>query len=241
MNALLTKKFSIEVEQRVNNFLQQFQGYKFDVESLGARPYSHCINTCEDWGAKSAKEQAALTSPKFIILHHMNTQNRSPLITNITKTAFQLARDCQANHMDNNGWADTGQQLTISIEGILLEGRHGSASAFLDGKEFPVGAQCEGFNSESIGIEHEGTYIDRIPGQAQLAKTINACAWICLTQDLDSHEAILGHRDKCSTQCPGDAFYQILPGIRDVVREVKLEMTKCYKKENGMWILKCGY
>ena len=220
----------------MSKFVDQFNAYNFTAVEIAIRP---TVMPCSSWNAKPPKISSQ-PIPKLIglALHHMDNQNRPPEVRPIKalEVGAQICRDCQNLHMDTNNWNDTGQQLTNTVEGILWEGRHGSAFAFNNGTAFPVGAQCEDHNTETIGVEHEGTYIDLIPSRAQLLTTLRLCAWVCLTQDLDT-SCIDGHRHWCSTQCPGDAFYELIPRIREMAHYGKVLLgTRWHKLEAGAWV-----
>jgi len=210
------------------NFIDQFNAYNFKATEIAVRP---TLMPCSSWAAKPPTQLSPLISKLTgLVIHHMANQNRTPETRPIRalEEGAQICRDCQNLHMNTNGWVDTGQNLSNTVEGILWEGRHGSALAFNTGSAFPVGAQCEDNNTETIGVEHEGTYIDLIPSRAQLLTTLRLCAWVCLTQDLDT-SCIDGHRHWCSTQCPGDAFYELIPRIREMAHYGKVELMKLWE------------
>jgi hypothetical protein len=175
------------------------------------------IYTTKEWGARPVAEEFETTHIEKSLLHHMDWPNRA-LISDHAKAvqkAFEVARSCQADHMDQNGWSDTGQNYTVSREGIICEGRHGSIAATKAGKNV-VGAQCQGFNSLSCGTEHEGTYDDVGLPQVQWDAAVNLQCWILDCNKLSSSD-IDGHRDHISTDCPGATFYSQLPKFREDV------------------------
>jgi hypothetical protein len=139
--------------------------------------------------------------------------------------AFQLSRDCQNLHMDTNGWADTGQQLTISRGGYVMEGRNRSLEAIGKGANV-MGAQTANNNGHTLGIENEGTYTSVLPPTALWNALVQTLAWLCDDYGLDPHAAIVGHRDYVATQCPGDALYAKLPQLRnDVANRLGVSLT----------------
>jgi hypothetical protein len=142
-----------------------------------------------------------------------------PNSTDYSRThAFQLSRDCQDLHMDTNGWADTGQQLTISRGGYVMEGRNRSLQA-IGQRRNVMGAQTANQNSHTLGIENEGTYITELPPAALWNALVQTLAWLCGVYGIDPHASIVGHRDYNATQCPGDALYARLPQLRDEVAD----------------------
>src|SRR5690606_9308552 len=111
----------------------------YDRAAWGARPPSRAV-TVYDHG------------PDHVVVHHTASPNSSDLSQ---EHAFQLSRDIQDHHMDGNGWIDTGQQLTISRGGFIMEGRDQSVAA-IRAKRHVLGANVANENSHLVGIENEG-------------------------------------------------------------------------------------
>ena len=180
-----------------------------------ARAYTQpWIYTRAEWGARPPRTAAQIISaPDHLVVHHMAFPNSTDYSLS---HAFQLSRDCQNLHMDTNGWADTGQQLTISRGGYVMEGRNRSLQAIGQGLNV-MGAQTANNNGHTLGIENEGTYISVLPPAALWNSLVQTLAWLCDDYGLDPHSAIVGHRDYVATQCPGDALYAKLPQLRNEV------------------------
>jgi hypothetical protein len=179
------------------------------------------VYTRAEWGARSPTSQATIIkAPDHLIVHHMAFPNSTDYSL---AHAFQLSRDCQNLHMDTNGWSDTGQQLTISRGGYVMEGRNRSIEAIGKGANV-MGAQCANENGHTLGIENEGTYITELPPTALWNSLVKTLAWLCDLYGLSPSTAIVGHRDyNSTTQCPGDALYAALPRLRsDVSRTLGL-------------------
>jgi hypothetical protein len=175
------------------------------------RPY---VYTRAEWGARPPTSPAQIISaPDHLVVHHMAFPNSTDYSL---AHAFQLSRDCQDLHMDTYGWSDTGQQLTISRGGYVMEGRNRSIEAIGKGANV-LGAQVAGENSHTLGIENEGTYTTQLPPTALWNALVQTLAWLCADYGLDPHSSIVGHRDYNVTQCPGDALYAKLPQLRDDV------------------------
>ncbi|WP_017614212.1 peptidoglycan recognition protein family protein [Nocardiopsis salina] len=170
------------------------------------------VFTRADWGARAPGETIDVRSggPTHIVVHHTATGNVSDTSTS---HAAALSRSIQKFHMDTNGWADTGQQFTISRGGHIMEGREGSLSAVDEGTHV-IGAHTADHNDHTIGIENEGTYTSATPPGDLLDALADTCAWLCAAYGLDPEEAIVGHRDYNSTNCPGDELYALLPQLR---------------------------
>lgn len=90
------------------------------------------------------------------------------------------------------------------------------------------GAHFCNANSGTMGISMIGTYTDITPTEAALNSLINLTTWKVGKEHLDplgTHwhslnpnlPTIAGHRDGCSTECPGDKLYALLDSIRQAV------------------------
>lgn len=173
------------------------------------------VYTRAQWNARPPRRPARVLgrAPDRIIVHHtatVNSRDRS------LAHAFGLSRAIQNMHMNNNGWDDTGQQLTISRGGIVMEGRNQSLRSVRAGN-LAVGAQVLHHNEHTIGIENEGTYMSKaVPGRLWRS-LLEVCVWLCQEYGLDPSSAIIGHRDLNNTSCPGDVLYARLPQLRKQV------------------------
>ncbi|WP_019610667.1 peptidoglycan recognition family protein [Nocardiopsis sp. CNS-639] len=178
------------------------------------------LHTRADWGARSpaGRVQILTTAPSYIVVHHTATANSTDYSLS---HAYALSRAIQNYHMDSNGWLDTGQQLTISRGGHVMEGRDRSFAAIREGSHV-VGAHVANNNSTCIGIENEGLYTSVSPTGALTDALVATLAWLCGAYRLDPHSAILGHRDFNATACPGDVLYALLPELRDAVADAML-------------------
>lgn len=176
------------------------------------------IYGCADWKARDAVSDLPRvdSAPNKIICHHTAFENTDD---HSLKYAFQNARDIQDLHMDENGWPDTGQHFTNSQGGYILEGRHGSLEALMDGTYMIEGAHTVGQNSQAIGIENDGSYHDgAVPPDEQWKALAGFCAFICAQYSIPSTE-IYGHMDFADTQCPG-VIHDKLPDLRTSVQKI---------------------
>jgi hypothetical protein len=173
------------------------------------------IYTRADWGAVPPTSPATILDhgPDHIVVHHTASANTTDYSQD---AAYSLSRAIQDLHMNTNGWSDTGQQLTISRGGFVMEGRNRTLESLAD-KLLVEGAQTLGQNDHTIGIENEGTYITATPTTALWNSLVATCSYLCTLYGLDPQTAIVGHRDYVNTQCPGDAFYAQLPQLRNDV------------------------
>jgi hypothetical protein len=170
------------------------------------------IFSTTDWDARppSSPVQLAGNNPNKIIVHHTAFPNTAD---SGTSGSFAIAHEIQNLHMDTNGWIDSGQHFTISRTGIIMEGRHRSLERLLAGSNMVVGAHTVNQNTQSIGIENNGTYTSVAPPTLLYASLVSMCSYICYQYGIPTTQ-IFGHRDFNDTECPGDKLYAMLPQLR---------------------------
>ncbi|MEJ7784117.1 MAG: peptidoglycan recognition protein [Solirubrobacteraceae bacterium] len=134
-------------------------------------------------------------------------------------------------HRNTNGWNDIGYNFLVDKYGRLFEGRAG-------GIDQPVvGAQAQGWNSQSTSVSNIGDFSSVPESDAALSAMANLLAWklglhgvpvggrVTLTSaggssnrypngERAAFERISGHRDGGKTACPGQALYDQLPRLR---------------------------
>jgi len=177
------------------------------------------ILSTKEWGAITQHGELLETTPTKIILHHMFTPNPP---NNISKDdVTRLAKECQTWHF-GRGWVDTGQHFTISCDGTIMEGRHGSLDALVKGK-CVSGAHCEGQNY-NWGIELEGDHRSEYITNQQEASLINLCALLCEKCKIDSSR-IYGHSNFNNTNCPGTAILKKISEIQQRVHDKLQSLT----------------
>jgi hypothetical protein len=184
-----------------------------------------------EWGASACppREKPLYGTVKAVLVHHTVSLND---YTPEEGPAIVLAI-CRY-HRNSNGWNDIGYNALVDKYGVLYEGRAG-------GLDQPVvGAQAQGFNSETAGI---ASIADHTSVQAT-PETLNAIAryarWrlevalqpltgkVTLTSAGGSEsrygagarvrlERVDGHRDVGRTACPGDLLYDQLGELRTMV------------------------
>ncbi|MEU7958840.1 peptidoglycan recognition protein family protein [Micromonospora humida] len=172
------------------------------------------IANCATWGARppSSPVSVVASRPNKIIVHHTAFPNSTDYSL---AHAYANSQEIQDLHMDGNGWLDSGQHFTNSRGGHLTEGRHGSLYALLHGQTMVQGAHCVGQNSQAIGIENDGIYVDVQPPQALWDSLVVFCAFTCQQYAIPASQ-IYGHKDFASTQCPG-LLHDRLPELRSAV------------------------
>ncbi|GAB3495036.1 peptidoglycan recognition protein family protein [Amycolatopsis cihanbeyliensis] len=176
------------------------------------------IYSTDDWEARPPRWPVTVENhrPTYIVVHHTvdpgNTDDFS------RERAFWMSRSIQNFHMDTRGWIDSGQQFTNSRGGYITEGRHRSLEILRGGARHVQGANVGGHNSEVIGIENEGLYVDVDVPQALWDSLVELVAYMADQYGVSTAN-IKGHRDFNSTQCPGDVLYARLPELRGAVAD----------------------
>jgi hypothetical protein len=191
------------------------------------------------WNAKDCPPRAAAQygQVKAAFVHHTVTLNdysaeESPAIV------LGICR----YHRNSNGWNDVGYNFLVDKYGTIFEGRAGGVGRPV------VGAQAEGFNSQSTGIANLGDFSTEPQSAAALQAMAKLIRWklplegvptsgrVRLTSAGGStnryaagtsalFERISGHRDGNNTACPGDALYAQLPELRRLTGDVQPDGT----------------
>jgi hypothetical protein len=209
------------------------------VEATGAtKPKAHAaaadkppIVTRDEWGADACKPRAAPSygEVKAAFIHHtVNLNDYTPA------EAPDIVLGICRYHRDSNGWNDIGYNFLVDKYGTIYEGRAGGVDQAV------IGAQAQGFNSQTTGIANIGTFTDVPQTQEALSAMARLIRWklplsgaptagdVELTSaggDTNRYPAgtvvteprVLGHRDTGETECPGDALYAQLPELRQMV------------------------
>lgn len=182
-----------------------------------AAPEPRIYSTAE-WDARQPDQEIEILdrTPLYIVVHHTAEPGNSEDYS--LEHAKQICRDIQDFHMDGQGWGDSGQQFTNSRGGYILEGRHHSLDSVRAGDKHVLGANVGGHNSDVIGIENEGIYVDVDVPQALWDSLVDLVAWIATRYSRPVGD-IMGHRDFNSTECPGTVLYGRLQELRDAVAD----------------------
>lgn len=182
----------------------------------------------EEWGGDDCKprKEPSTGSVRAAFVHHTVTANGYSR----SQAAPMVLAICRY-HRDSNGWDDIGYQFLVDRFGRLYEGRAGGIRRAL------IGAQVQGFNDQSTGIAHLGTYSSQRQSNRAVRATARLLRWklphhgvptrghVRLTSrggDLNPHprgervrlKRISGHRDAGSTACPGSRLYRQLRRVR---------------------------
>ncbi|MFE4372374.1 peptidoglycan recognition protein [Streptomyces sp. NPDC056835] len=197
---------------------------------LSARSYGAPrprIITRGGWGADERLREKRLgysRTVKVAFIHHSATGNNYSC-----KQAPSVLRSIYRYHVKSSGWRDIGYNFAIDKCGNIYEGRAGGVAR-------PVrGAHTLGFNTNSVGIAVLGTYGGTNPRAAATTAVAKLTAWklglhgvnargkVTLTSGGSGKygkgrkvrlNAISGHRDGFSTDCPGNRLYGKLSAVR---------------------------
>ncbi|MFJ4673760.1 peptidoglycan recognition protein family protein [Kitasatospora purpeofusca] len=186
------------------------------------------IVTRAGWGADESIREPDLvyTGPvRVVFVHHTATTTEYAC-----SDAPRVIRAIYQYHVQSNGWRDIGYNFLVDRCGTVYEGRAG-------GTDLPVhGAHTLGFNTDSAGVAAIGTFVTDVPPADLLTGVARIAAWKLGLTDQDAagstrmlsgsdgslypagtgadFQAVSGHRDAFNTECPGDALYPRLPGLR---------------------------
>jgi hypothetical protein len=157
-------------------------------------------------------------SPSVTIVTHLIVHHAAG--TNVSSNWAAVVRSIWDFHVNVNGWSDIGYNWLVAPNGVLYEGRGNNI----------LGAHFCGKNSGTMGVCMLGNYTSIEPSDKALHTLEELLAWNCTEKNLDPLGAgfhassgltlhrISGHRDGCATACPGDAFYPLLPDVRNEVK-----------------------
>lgn len=191
------------------------------------------ITTRKGWGANEAN----MTNPgsaikvKGMVIHHTAGSN------NYTKeqVAGQI-RGIYNYHAVTLDWGDIGYNLLVDKYGGVWEGRAGGIT------RATKGMHAYGANSETLGISVLGDYSYSAPPAVAIDSLSKAVAWKLRLHGITNIRGnisipgnnlagrtvpiISGHRDVGGTACPGQAFYDRLPEVRNKIESYIKAATK---------------
>jgi N-acetylmuramoyl-L-alanine amidase-like protein len=186
------------------------------------------------WGAQDCPPRSAPAygEVKAAFIHHtVSLNDYSP------EEAPGIVLAICRYHRNSNGWNDIGYNFLVDKYGTLYEGRAG-------GIDQPVvGAQAQGYNTQTTGIANIGTYTDVPQTQEALQAMAALIRWklplhgapTAGTTTLRSGgggtnrypsgrtitvDRVIGHRDTNSTECPGEMLYAQLTELRRMVGDL---------------------
>jgi uncharacterized protein with LGFP repeats len=194
-------------------------------------PTMPTVVTRAQWGADESlmtwAPQYASTVKAATVHHTANANNYT------CDQSAALVRGIYYYHAVTNGWGDIGYNALVDSCGNIFEGRTG-------GLNLPtIGAHAGGFNTYTFGIAMIGDYSTVTPSSQTTESVSQMIAWklansyddpagnVTLTSagygakypagTAVTLPTIFAHRDVWNTDCPGNAGYAALDGIRSRV------------------------
>ena len=182
------------------------------------------------------------------VIHHTVTANDYP-----PEEAPSIVLGICRFHLYGNGWNDIGYNALVDRYGTLYEGRAGGL------KRPVVGAQVQGFNSETTSITSIGDHTSEAPTPQAQGSIIRYLAWkmavnraypvtvaVQLTSGGGSESRyaagtvitvprIIGHTTLGLTACPGGAMIPLIPQIQTAVQKriKRFAKRRCPKGKKG--------
>ncbi|SDJ94743.1 Por secretion system C-terminal sorting domain-containing protein [Catalinimonas alkaloidigena] len=202
----------------------------YSANRLQAAPAS--TDDCQPAVIPQSEWRAGLPPPKqgpqsntvdHLIVHHSATYNSLDNYENVVRNIYLY-------HTQSNGWNDIGYNFLVAADGTIFAGRDGQGQ--YEGDDV-MGAHFCGKNSGTMGVCMIGTFTDVAPTAAAQQSLVDLLAWKAEKEGIDPlgssphHGVVLnniaGHRDGCSTECPGDQLYALLPNLRTRVDETSCQ------------------
>ena len=167
---------------------------------------------------------------KVAFVHHTDTANGYS-----AAQVPAILRGIYAFHVQSRGWCDIGYNFLVDRFGRVWEGRYGGITRAV------VGAHTGGFNANSFAASMIGSYGGVAPPPVAMSALQRLLTWKLSLFHADptglatltsaggstsryaagvthTFRVVSGHRDAGFTDCPGDALYARLPGLRTAVR-----------------------
>ncbi|MFI5121696.1 MAG: N-acetylmuramoyl-L-alanine amidase [Vicinamibacteria bacterium] len=200
--------------------------------SAAALPTRPTIVTRAQWGADletggcPPRVRASYGTVKAGVIHHTVTANDYG-----EEEAPGIVLGICRYHRNANGWNDIGYNALVDRFGNLYTGRAGGL------KKAVIGAQAQGFNSQTTAIASIGTHTKLAPTSAAVTSIVDYLAWklavhglnatgkttiVSAGGDLSRYPAgrrvrlnrVFGHGTVGLTACPGEVLNAMIPQIR---------------------------
>jgi N-acetylmuramoyl-L-alanine amidase-like protein len=180
------------------------------------------------WGADSVPPRSApdYGVVQMAFVHHTVTANDYA-----PEQSAAIVLGIAKYHRDTNGWNDIGYNFLVDQYGQVFEGRAGGV------EQAVIGAQAQGYNSQSTGVAVLGTFSDAPIPEPAMAAITRLLGWKLSLHGVPCEggltvvsgggslnryssgtpvamQRISGHRDGDKTACPGNALYAQLPELR---------------------------
>jgi hypothetical protein len=199
---------------------QRSQGQRDRANARRGKPFLGLIILTSEWGAaRPAGAISRVGKPNEIVFHH--TAGHHPELDQTAgenrAEAIAYARAIQNDHMHRQPpFVDSGHNFLVTRSGHVLEGRHGSVAAIMDGV-MVQSAHCVGQNQQP-GIEHEHIGEEAMaPAQREASLLLHE--FICRNTGIDPH-SIRRHGKFNPTECPGALRAGLAQFRHDLVRRM---------------------
>lgn len=159
------------------------------------------------------------------IVHHSAGSNTDTNYTDIVRNIYLY-------HTQVRGWDDIGYNFLTAQNGQVFSGRDAQGVADEDNIQ---GAHFCAKNAGTMGICVLGDYETALLSNSSFTRITQLLSWKLHKESLstfserphpypggDLLSSIAGHRDGCSTLCPGKNVYNLLDSLRDAV-QIKLD------------------
>ena len=160
-------------------------------------------------------------------LHFTNLSKRNKtdyiIIHHTASTSEMTVESIHQQHL-NQGWAGIGYNLYINKQGEVWEGRPEEMS----------GAQCEGYNSVSIGVCLSGNFEIEQPTEKQIEALKEIIGYL---RTKYPNAEIVGHKDLNATACPGKNLYSQLGSIIANAISKQDEYVKVFMSNNKLSVV----
>lgn len=163
------------------------------------------------------------TTTHHCVVHHAASDNSN---TNYT----QLVRSFYTLHTQVNGWDDIGYNYLIAPNGDIYAGR--DPELFFIQQHNVQGAHFCSKNTNTMGVCLIGNYTQLAPSDTMMESLEKLLTWKYVLDTLMPTKsfphpfpsgadlpALVGHRDGCATQCPGDSVYIRLSDFRNKLQD----------------------
>ncbi|MCB9251776.1 MAG: N-acetylmuramoyl-L-alanine amidase [Flavobacteriales bacterium] len=168
-------------------------------------------------GLPDPKPPREVTEVEHLVVHHSAGSNTDTNYLNTVRNIYLL-------HTQTNGWDDIGYNFLIAPDGTIFNGRDPQG---VGDEDDILGAHFCGKNSNTMGVCILGDYTNVAPDSRALRSLQYLLAWKLKKDSLDGNgtythpksggnllPVICGHRDGCSTSCPGNSFYPLLSEVK---------------------------
>jgi len=192
-----------------------------------------------DWDCPDGQQPSgpvSLTDVTHQIVHHSAGTNTSSDWPAVVRSIWDY-------HVNTNGWSDIGYNWLVDPNGVIYQGR-----GWINGDDEVMGAHFCGTNSNTMDVCMMGNFEQTRPTTDTQSSLEELLAWKSDEKNIDPtardyHSwsglnlfTISGHRDGCSTLCPGENLYIRLPEIRENVEQKVGEQTEQSEISTGFML-----